>query len=38
MARMDKVLPTLVEFTVVENKVKTQEYSVSRLQNLAFEK
>ena len=38
MARIDKVLATLVKLAVVEDKVKTQEYSVSGLQNLAFEK
>ena len=38
MARMDKVLATLVKLAVVEDKVETREYAVSGLQNLAFEK
>ena len=38
MARMEKVRAMLVKIAVVEDKVETQEYSVSGLQNLSFEK
>ncbi|KAL7427886.1 hypothetical protein ACHAXH_001685 [Discostella pseudostelligera] len=38
MARMDKVLATLVKLSVADDKVETREYAVSGLQNLAFEK